>query len=421
MQRLKDLVVRVLNRAVAGHIRRNKIRVIAVAGSIGKTSTTSALRGMLAQKYRVHIPQTAYNTDKSIHLELFNLQFATSLFGWAVQTVRVLVKSFGPSKYDVLVVEIGTDHPGDLRSFAWLQPEMCVLTAIAPEHMEFFRTIDAVAQEEMSVHEFCRQLLINRNTVDSKYVDVSLVDRVSWYGHGERFSAEHYAIHDSQVTADFTIDGRLHEAVKLQVLGVHSLDALTAAAAVGAQCDLSDEQIIQGLQAFTPVAGRMQRLAGIKDSVIIDDTYNASPVANKAALDVLGQFTAPQRIAVLGTMNEMGEYSAQAHREVGEYCDPEVLQLVVTVGQEAERYLAPAAKSKGCKVESFDSPYMAGEYVKTKAQTGAVLLFKGSQNGVFCEEAVKAVLADPADAGKLVRQSEYWMTKKRQQFQDAPS
>ena len=150
----------------------------------------------------------------------------------------------------------------------------------------------------------------------------------------------------------------------------------------------------------------------------MDDTYNASPISVKAALDAVYAADSPQRIAILGTMNELGAYTQSAHQEVGAYCDPSKLAMVVTIGSDAQEYLAPAAKDRGCTVYSFDSPYAAGEFVKKKLKKGALVLAKGSQNRVFAEEALKILLANKADAADMVRQSDYWLSIKRQQFED---
>jgi UDP-N-acetylmuramoyl-tripeptide--D-alanyl-D-alanine ligase len=135
-----------------------------------------------------------------------------------------------------------------------------------------------------------------------------------------------------------------------------------------------------------------------------------------AALDVMYAAKATRRIALLGSMNEMGEYSEQAHREVGEYCDPSKLDLIVTLGKDANQYLADAARAKGCEVKTAATPYEAGELIRNQLKDGALILLKGSQNGVFAEEAVKLLLQDKDDAAKLVRQSPYWMKIKQRQF-----
>jgi UDP-N-acetylmuramoyl-tripeptide--D-alanyl-D-alanine ligase len=160
----------------------------------------------------------------------------------------------------------------------------------------------------------------------------------------------------------------------------------------------------------------MQKLTGINNSIIIDDSYNSSPVAAKLALDTLYGLESPQKIAILGNMNELGDYSKQAHEEIGSYCDPKQLELVITIGPDANKYLGPVAVTRGCGVKSFDSPYEAGEFIKPLIKSGAVILVKGSQNKVFAEEAIKLLLANPADEAKLVRQSPQWLKIKQKAF-----
>ena len=202
----------------------------------------------------------------------------------------------------------------------------------------------------------------------------------------------------------------------VHVIGEHGLHALVAAAAVAGELGLKTEQIADGLAAHQPVKGRMQLLRGLRDSLIIDDTYNASPEAMIEALNVLYSAPATQRIAVLGAMNEMGDYSKHAHQQVAEHCNPKKLAMVVTVGKDANEFLAPIAQQKGCKVHTFTSPYAAGLFLKPLLTKRTVLLAKGSQNGVFTEETVKILLKSQADESMLVRQSAYWRSVKMRQF-----
>ena len=160
----------------------------------------------------------------------------------------------------------------------------------------------------------------------------------------------------------------------------------------------------------------MQLLRGLENSTIIDDTYNASPLAVQAALTALMATEASQRIAILGSMNELGKTSAQAHEKIGSLCDSAKLDWVITIGEEAEKHLAPAALKNGCQVRSFLSPYQAGGFVHSILKPRAVILAKGSQNGVYAEEAVKVLLHSTEDEEKLVRQTPAWLKKKDDQF-----
>ena len=160
----------------------------------------------------------------------------------------------------------------------------------------------------------------------------------------------------------------------------------------------------------------MQLLKGEKGSLLIDDTYNASPEAVIAALGTLYEASAKQKIAILGQMNELGKFSPELHKKVGEMCDPKQLDLLVTLGKDANSYLADVAEKRGCKVMRCPSPYHAADVIRPFIKKGTLILAKGSQNGVFAEESLKELLDNPADASKLVRQSKQWIKIKQGQF-----
>jgi len=160
----------------------------------------------------------------------------------------------------------------------------------------------------------------------------------------------------------------------------------------------------------------MSILRGVQDSIIIDDTYNSSPLAAVAAIQSLYSLSVPQRIVVLGSMNELGATSPAEHTAIGKLCDPSMLSHVITVGEQAETYLAPAARSNGCHVVSFKTALEAGAYAHKVLETGSALLFKGSQTDIYLEEAVKIVLHSTDDESRLVRQSPEWLQTKQAFF-----
>ena len=157
-------------------------------------------------------------------------------------------------------------------------------------------------------------------------------------------------------------------------------------------------------------------LRGVKDSILIDDAYNSSPAAAAAAINTLSNIEAPQKIAILGDMNELGATSAQEHAELGRLCHPNGINWVVTIGNESGRYLAPVAEANGCFVRSFPDAISAGAFVHSKLERGAVVLAKGSQNGIFAEEALKIMLKSTDDMKKLVRQEPEWLEIKTNFF-----
>lgn len=417
----KNIVVSILNKQVRKLRAKHDFKIVAIAGSIGKTSTKFAVSAVLKQKYRIRFQEGNYNDPATVPLVFFG-QTQPSLFNplaW-LATFRKNAKQINTADYpyDIVLLELGTDGPGQLIGFKDLpKADLGILTAIAPEHMQFFEDLEAVAQEELVIGEISKKVLANKDLCDSKYL-VRLAEQPQTYS--VKVEAD-YRLNNLQYKPegyefDFIYNGALQFHANHEAIAESQLYSLCAGAAVGKMFGLSDDQIKAGLQQIISVNGRMQRLKGVNESIIIDDTYNSSPEAVKGALDTLYKIDAPQKIAILGNMNELGQYSAHSHTEIGNYCDPQQLELVATIGSDANQYLASAAVQKGCTVKTFNSPYEAASFIKPLIKHGGVILAKGSQNGVFAEEAVKPMLANPVDSSKLVRQSPYWLGVKRKQF-----
>ena len=399
----------------------HKFKLIAVVGSVGKTSTKAAIAKVLGANARVLYQEGNYNDRLTVPLVIFDKKMPSiwNIFAWndILAINRTMIREEYP--YDYVIVELGTDGPGQIKEFAYLNPDLSVVTAVDFEHMQFFSGLDAVAKEELSVFDFSKQVLVNVDDTPAEYLKGKM-----YLSYGLHSRADYRVT--SEPSSDLKVSSvtfKLGESPEMEVatnaIGKQGVSIALAAAATAKVLGINDADIKSGLKNIEPFPGRMQILSGIKDSTIIDDSYNASPKSVIAALDVLYTSSAPQRIAILGNMNELGDFSQEAHLKVGKYCDPKKLDYVVTIGLDANKYLAVAARAKGCKVESFDSPYAAGEFVRSIVKSKAVILADGSQNGVFAEESLRVLLANPKDSSKLVRQNPAWLKVKRQQFQDA--
>lgn len=390
----RNLIASLYQRLVVRLIHRNGLIVVAVAGSVGKTTTKRAIASVLGTRYGVLAHDGNYNSQLGVPLSVFEQEVPDNLLNiWAwirllYQANRALYQVY---PYQVLLLELGTDHPGEIADFAYLRADYGVITAIAPEHMEHFRDLDAVADEEFAVAGYSRTLVLNQHFHQLK-VRAAGRDNVVWYG---------------KEAADFA-EAKAYPAPIRQ--------ALSAAVVIARHLELSEHEIRAGIAAFVPVAGRMVELSGIKGTTLIDDTYNSSPEAVKAAMATLSKVKG-RRIAVMGQMNELGDQSPAYHDEVGSYCTE--VDLLVTLAGDANEFLGPAAVRAGLapsRLQAFDSPYEAGKWLRDQLQPGDTVLIKGSQNQVFAEEVTKLLLADPADAWRLVRQSPSWLRRKAEQF-----
>lgn len=418
----KALIVAILGWQVRRLHKKRQFKIIAVVGSIGKTSTKMAIAQVLSEGKRVQYQQGNYNDIVSVPLIFFGHELPSLLnpIAWLKIFISNEKKIAGEYPYDYVVVELGTDGPGQIAAFKrYITADIAVVTAITPEHMENFAGLTAVAEEELAVATFSKRLLIN---VDLCPSDLTYTIEGSFLSYGITNDATYrmediaYSLAGSSYT--LTKDRTPFLQGKHQSFSEPQLYSLTAAIAISDLLATPHELIIGGLTKVQPISGRMQLLNGAKYAKIIDDSYNASPDAVRAALKTLYQLPAPQKIALLGNMNELGTFSSVAHADVGKYCDPEHVDLVVTLGQDANTYLAEAAEKNGCKVVRTTSPYEAGKVIIEQLLEGGLVLVKGSQNGVFAEEAIKSLLADPADQSKLVRQSAYWLRVKKSQFKN---
>lgn len=420
-QYTKEYLTSVFCKQMQKIIAKHNPKIIAVAGSVGKTSTKMAIATILKEQHSVRYQNGNYNTLLSVPFIFLgiNVPSLNSLIGWhkAWRVGQKILKS----KYypQVVVIELGTDHIGELINFKGvLEPDITVVTAVSDEHMEFFGTLDAVAREELSVAEFSKQLVISRDNIDLQYLDKYLPKNTKYITYGfdksdYQIKVVSHGIDGYKTQIDFNSEKIV---TNIKVAARHSLQAACAAVSVANMLGVGIKNIEQGLKKIKPMPGRMQILNGINDSIIIDDTYNSSPLAVKEALNTLYEYKGTQKIAILGMMNELGDTSQVSHEWAGALCDPKKLDLLITLGKDANNYLAPVAAKKGCNVIKVNSPYEAGEILKKEIIHGSVILAKGSQNGVFAEEAIKPILASNADQSKLVRQSKFWLSKKKVQF-----
>lgn len=399
------------------------VKLIVVAGSVGKTSTKRALASLLSQRYRVRMHQGNHNTEIAAPLAILGIEYPSNLRNLGVwlgvfRAARLRLKQ--PKDVDIIIQEVGTDHPGDLAQFGtYLNPDIALVTAVTPEHMEFFGSIESVAQEELSVSGFSKHTLINRDDVEGRFADFLSTAEFSTYGTTGaaeyRFEQQSFEV-GKGYRGSIIAPGTEAFSVTINVVGEHSLRPIMGAIAAGMMMGLTPANIVSGLAIISPVPGRMNMLKGIDGVTIIDDTYNSSPAAAAAALQTLYSFDqAPQRIAILGSMNELGESSRVEHEKLGQLCDGSMLAWLVLVGDDAKKYISPIAKSRGCQVYEARDAIDAGQFVRKVSEPGGVVLAKGSQGGIYLEEAVK-ILCNMSEDDELVRQSPEWLATKSRFF-----
>jgi UDP-N-acetylmuramoyl-tripeptide--D-alanyl-D-alanine ligase len=424
----KKIIVAILTWEAKVVLSRQKPRVVAITGSVGKTSAKDAIYTVLSSEFFVRKSDKSFNSEIGIPLTILGLKNGwSSPLKWIQNILEGLGQALLHHSYpEWLVLEVGADRPGDIRSIArWLRPDVVVVTHVphVPVHVEFFPTPEALLTEKRYLAEALKPegtLILNADDERVAAIPHPAHGKIVRFGMGKdadvRASKERVTYKAKKPTGiSFKVAAEDHVyAVTLPgVLGVQHVYPALAAIAVGRSLSLDPARIEDALSRHLSPPGRMRILPGIRGSVLIDDTYNASPVAVAQALHTLHALkTEGRRIAVLADMLELGSYSIQAHADMGKIAAEEV-DTLITVGIRSHEIGTAALKAgmKESNIEECATSQEAGKVLEGMLQEGDIALIKGSQS-MRMEWAVEEVMAHPEDKDKLlVRQDPAWRRK----------
>ncbi len=434
---LKHAVIFLLTLEARLVLRKYKPHIVAVTGSVGKTSAKDAIYTVLARDTHVRKSEKSFNGEIGIPLTILGAPNAWhNPVRWLQNLSDGIFLLLFRSPYpEWLVLEIGADRPGDIKSLAsWLTVDVVVITRLpeVPVHVEFFESVEALVEEKSSLIDTLRP-----GGVLIVYADD---DRVSALQQRAALRQAKILTFGVSAAADIRADefALLFEEGTQQVVGMraristhitsgslfligaagaHTFLSLLVAVAVAQALGKDMSPTLEILQSFAPPPGRMYLIRGIKKTLIIDDTYNSSPAAVTAALDTLA-FIAQhtplkgRTIAVLGGMLELGRQSVKEHRKVGAHAAKNA-QLLITVGFRA-RDIAEGALDAGMSdsaIFQYEDVAVVGNELQNMLTEGDLILVKGSQS-MRMERIVEEIMAEPERASELlVRQDKEW--KKR--------
>lgn len=418
----KKLIASRLAKKVQKLLKNNDVTVIAVTGSVGKTSAKVAIGKLLSAEHQVRFSEDSYNTDIGLPLSFFGLKAPSPLWD-PIAWKRIFQKIDNISKhypYDVVVLEMADDELNDMvELLKFIKPKYSVVTGIAPVHMERMLNMKKVVKDNWEIAKGAESIFYNTDNDDLNRL-------ASKSKNATGFGLKKGSIKFTDIKRDSNgyLEAKLNlsakkQIVKTKMIGQHNLNSLLAAAGVAEAMGMKDKKIIAGLAKIPGVNGRMKLLDGVNGSQIIDDSYNSSPDAVISALGVMKEFNTAKRIAVLGNMNELGAEAKDAHYKIGKAA-AKVVDMLIVIGKDAETYTVSGAKDAGMSTDNikiFKTPYEIGHFLKQIVRKNDLVLVKGSQNGVFCEEVVR-ILLDPSLNAKdlVVRQSKSWQRKKRKAF-----
>ena len=436
----KKIVVWILVTEARLVLRKYKPKIVAVTGSVGKTSTKDAIYTILSSVTFVRKSEKSFNSEIGLPLTILGCPNAWSNpFAWLGNFIEGMKLIVLPNHYPrTLILEVGADRPGDIKNIVrWMKPDVAVITKLSdvPVHVEFFASPEEVKKEKGFLASAVKSggaLILNADDLDVvAFGQKTLMQnspRTITYGYKNQatLKASGYKIIYKKrkgVSYPAGISYKINSGETISVhgtIGMQNVYTTLAALAVGFSEGLPIASMAETLEKHESPPGRMKIIEGINQSTIIDDSYNSSPIAQKAALETLhdiktnsGGTGGGKKIAILGDMLELGSFSVAEHKAVGEKV-AEVCSMLITVGVRARvmREAAIAAGMSEGRTMSFEDSRAAGEYTKSIVAPGDVVLVKGSQGTLRMERAVEAIMAHPEDKKRLlVRQEEEWQKR----------
>ncbi len=403
--------------------RHPGVKLVAVTGSAGKTSAKVAIASVLSRQYSVQLREEEPHTKSDVFLQIMGVIAAKTGPFKTWRTLRAVKKRVRAKQPEVQVI-VQEFNPRELGYNAWfreyLLPDIAVITSVTNGRMQVEYSLEEVANEMITLANNSKSAMINRDDIEGRFAGFLTNPHVTTYGTSsvaEYYFEEHdFSLENGHRGLIVSPENQQGLALDIHLLGEHNLRPVMAAAAVGYRSGISEQNINSAVENLRALPGRMSLLRGANNSWLIDDSYSSTPLTAFSALQTLYNLESPQRIAVFGNMNGLRGMFEQAHAELGDACVPDRLDWVVTVGEKANKYLAPAARRRGCQVKECRDAIEAGGFIRLKLQDDAIALFKGSSGGVWLEEAIKVNLHSTSDEAHLVRQEPSWLERKQAFF-----
>ncbi len=431
----KKIIILILTIEARLILKKYRPKIVGVTGSVGKTSTKDAVYAVLAGSFYVRKSQKSYNTEFGVPLTIIGGRNGWSNpFIWLETIIRGLRLLLVPSRYpEWLVLEIGADRPGDIKFLtSWVKPDIAIFTRFGdvPVHVEFFKSKKALIEEKTYLAKSLTEKgILILNADDPEVVALKSYSRghLVTYGVGDaQVAASNYTLYFERENPEApelltgfsfkaNIRGNCLPIIRRGIVGEHHMYPVLAALAVASALELNLVSATESLGKEVLPPGRMRLIPGIKNSLIIDDTYNSSPVAVLEALTTFKSISekAARAIVVLGDMLELGKFSVDEHKKVGTLVQSSTAGVLVTVGVRAKQ-IADGAREAGMKrttIHEFENSVDAGRFLDSFVKEGDYVLVKGSQ-GIRTERIVEEIMAHPEERQNLlVRQDKEWQSR----------
>lgn len=395
-KRLKKAYQLILRNFVIRYLKRNKLDVVAITGSVGKTSAKEAIYQVLSAKYKVGKTKDSKNDEVGVPATILGLKIERFPFGWMKNILLGFFKSsLVKNKLDKIILEMGADRIGDIKYLtSFIKPNIAVVTRVACAHLEFFCSLENVAQEKGTLVEALDSkgwVILNYDDPNVRKMNDRTKAKVFYFGLDKNSDLYADEIKSGIGGIDFKVHYKKESVnVHLDIIGKHLIYSALAGIACGLVSGMEFKETTKAVAGFQTEKGRLDLVQGVKGSMIINDTYNANPESMKAAIQTLNDLAGKKRkIAVLGDMLELGKESDDFHREIGKELIGSA-DLFFAVGPQSKYIFEEAEKKMDGKVFWFPDSQSAVESVKENIRSGDMILVKGSR-GMRMEMIVKAL------------------------------
>lgn len=440
---MKALFANILACCARWYLRKTKPYIIWVTWSVGKTTCRLIITEMLRHQLpwlRIRTSEKNFNSEIGLCLAILDISTYRPTFRMTICTIfyalwRVL---WIWSRPDVLVLEYGIDHPRDMDELlAIARPDISILTAVDRVHAVYFPSADHIFTEKVKLIDAARDVAFYASSLE-EYVHNrdSYIDRdlLSFALHEDEnttdiwFNAYMYRRIDEHMGSEFIVcegEDRMTK-IRTNLIWQEHAGYLSLAyeiwQIVSMRKNVDFVSLSDTLLSIDLQPGRMQRFLWRRWSLLLDSSYNASPQSMRMMIELITDirqklFPERQLVWCLGEMRELGNLSQEAHEELASRCLH--FDHLFLIGHDMQEYLLPALQEKWYPLHRVsryaDSSILGAEldvYLWQQKEL-ALVLFKGSQNTIFLEEAVKQVLRSPEDEKNLCRQEWRWLKKKK--------
>ena len=423
-KKLLQLKLKILAKKI---LAKYKPEIVGITGSVGKTSARDSIAAVLKSEFNIRKGIKNYNNEIGVPLTIIGAEYSdisivywTRVFFKALKLILIHDKNYPK----ILILEMGIDRIGDMDYLLNIaKPKIGVVTNISESHLEFLKSLKNTAKEKGKlIQHLPRDGWAVLNYDDKEALAMKeLNKKVKVLTYGLNAKADIYA---SGIELNYDKNKILNgisfklnykkEQAKVVIIGSAGnpvVQSALAGASLGFVYGLNIKEVANALNKFKIAnPGRVSIVRGIKNTLIIDDTYNASPESTIAAINTLAEVNVQgaRRWAVLGDMLELGAYTKEGHQKVGKQVIQSNINKLIVVGERAREIARVAKNLKEENIFHFSSNERAGRFLQERMREGDAILVKGSQ-GMRMEKIVKELMAEPMQAKNiLVRQGDKW-------------